>query len=135
MTSHGLGQPGLIQKVCVSVQFSEGMERLPRDCSRLAEPFVEAMGESGLISCSNALHFLAVGSAVGSWSASLEARYTSSCVPGESLEAVWDLSCSPAGTARSRQMCASVTVTSHQPLWSYCSRNAALKHLSHEQSK
>lgn len=51
------------------------------DCSSLAEPFVEAMGESGLISCTNALHFLAVGSAVGSWSASLEARYTSSCAP------------------------------------------------------
>lgn len=102
-------------RMCVLVFSSQRGWRHYRetDCSRLAEPFVEAMGESGLISCSNALHFLAVGSAVGSRSASLEARYTSSCVPGESLEAVRDLSCSLAGTARSRQMYASVTVTSH----------------------
>lgn len=102
-------------RMCVLVFSSQRGWRDYREtgCSRLAEPFVEAMGESGLISCSNVLHFLAVGSAVGSWRASLEARYTSSCVPGKSVEAVWDLSCSLAGTARSRQMYASVTVTSH----------------------
>lgn len=102
-------------RMCVLVFSSQRGWRHCREtgCSSLAVPFVEAMGESGLISCSNALHFLAVGSAVGFWSASLEARYTSSCVPGESLGAVWDLSCSLAGTARSRQMYASVTVTSH----------------------
>lgn len=83
------------------------------------------MGESGLISCSNVLHFLAVDLAVGSWSASPEARYTSSCVPGESLEAVWGLSCSLAGTAHRRQMYSSVTVIS----------TVSFKHLSNGQSK
>lgn len=112
MTSHGLGQPALIQSVCVTAQRGWRDSR-DTDCSRLAKLFGEAVGEPGLISCSNALHFLSVGSGVGSWSDFLETRYTSSCVPGESLEAVWDLSCSLAGTARSRQMHASVTVTSH----------------------
>lgn len=74
MTSHGLGQPALIQSVCVTAQRGWRDSR-DTDCSRLAELFGEAVGEPGLISCSNALHFLSVGSAVGSWSASLETRY------------------------------------------------------------
>lgn len=93
------------------------------------------MGESGLISCSNVLHFLAVGLAVGSWSASPEAIYTSSRVPGESLEAVWGLSCPSAGTACRRQMFTSATAISTAASMELLQGTASFKRLSNRRSE
>lgn len=55
---------------------------------------------------------LAIGLSVGFWSVSLQDTYTSFCALGESLEAVWELSRSLAGTACQKQMYTSVTAIS-----------------------